>query len=159
MKSKSLLTVATCLILVIASCFTAGAYESTDAAPANQPDVTTQIIEDPESGVTIIDELIVQDSLTRSSSKTVTRKQTYIRNENTIAVIALTATFSYNGSSVSVTSKYVSQSTTYNGWKFSQTSLSSSGGTATLSGKLTKLLNPNVPISITITCDKNGNIS
>ena len=159
MKAKSFVTIATCLILVIASCFSVGAYDTYDTASFNQPDVITQVIEDPESGITIVDELIIQDTLTRSSSRTVTLKQTYTKNGNTIAVIAVTATFSYNGSTVSVTSKSVSQSTTYNGWKFTQNSLTSSGGTVSLSGKLTKLLNPTVPVNLSFTCDKNGNIT
>lgn len=159
MKTKSFIAVATCLLLLIASCFSAGALEPNGATSLEQPDVITQVIEDPESGITIVKEITIEDSLTRSSSRTVTTKQTYTRNGNTIAVIAVTATFSYNGSTVSVTSKSVSQRTTYNGWKFTQNSLTSSGGTVSLSGKLTKLLNPTVPVNLSITCDKNGNIT
>lgn len=40
-----------------------------------------------------------------------------------------------------------------------QTSFTSSGGTVTLEGKLTKLLILNDPFTMTLTCDKNGNIS
>ena len=151
---KKSITVLLCLLLALTCCFSAGA----SYVPVEPQSSSSQVWIDEDSGVTVIDELIVQD-LTRSSTKSVTRKQTYIKNDNTIAIITLTAEFSYTGSSVSVGSKSVSQCTTYNGWKFSQTSLSSSGGTASLSGKLTKFLNASVPVNISITCDANGNIT
>ena len=151
---KSFATLTLCLLLALTACFSAGAYDTATEAETT----TTQITTEDGSVITVIDELIVQD-LSRSSSKTVTRKRTFVKGDTTIGVIALTAEFSYTGSSVSVVSKRVSQSTTYNGWKFTQNSLTSSGGTASLSGKLTKFLNAQVPVEISITCDTNGNIT
>ncbi len=48
---------------------------------------------------------------------------------------------------------------TYNGWSYIQDSLTSSGGTVTLNGKLTKWLILSNSFTMTLTCDANGNIS
>lgn len=152
---KRAMTIILCFLMTTA-CFSAGAY---DASPAHES-VSTYTITETETndGITIIDELTV-DSNARSSSKKGTLTRTFKKNNNTIAVITLTATFSYNGSTVSVVSKSISQCDTYNGWSFTQNSLSSSGGTATLTGRLTKFLSSPVNVNMSITCDKNGNIT
>lgn len=104
------------------------------------------------------DTLVISPSFARTSERTGTKTRTFTYKGDTIAEISLTATFRYNGSSVSVVSKSVSDYTTYNGWSYQQSSLTSSGGTATLTGKLKKgLLNANVNFSIS--CDASGNIS
>lgn len=104
------------------------------------------------------EELIVQDQA-RTASKSANRTQTFKKSGVKIAEIGVTGVFRYDGSTVSVTSKIVSPKTTYDGWSFSQSSFTSSGGTIKLSGKLTKLLNTSVPVSITLSCDKDGNIT
>lgn len=76
-----------------------------------------------------------------------------------IAVIAFTATYRFDGTSVSVVEKTVTQTDTYGGWGYKQTLFSSSGGTVTLEGKLSKWLVFNNSISMSMTCDKNGNIT
>ena len=77
----------------------------------------------------------------------------------TIGIIAFQATFSYNGDSAYVTSKAVIQTDTYDGWSYKQTSFITTGNTVTLEGKLTKLLILNDPFTMSLTCDKDGNIS
>lgn len=151
---KRAMTIILCLLLTAASCFGASAY---DASPTSETQIT-QTVTETDSNITIIEELIVQENA-RSSTRSATRRQTFMKGDDTIAVIALSATFSYDGSSVSVVSKSVSQCDTYNGWSFSRNSLTSVGGTATLTGQLTKLLNRPVNVNISITCDKNGNVS
>ena len=109
-------------------------------------------------GVTVVDEIFASPQ-TRSSTKDYTWKRTYYYSSDKIAEIAVWGEFSYNGSTVSVVDKEVTQATTYNGWSFSQSSFTSSGGTIALSGKLTKFLSTSVSVSMTLSCDKNGNIS
>lgn len=72
--------------------------------------------------------------------------------------ITIHATFKFDGSGVKVISKEIVQCSTYDGWKFSQTGFTSSGGTVTLSGKLSKGLSSK-SISLSLSCDKNGNLS
>ena len=93
------------------------------------------------------------------TTKTYTRQETIVIDGTTIAVINLTATFSYDGNTVTVIAKEVTLSNTYNGWEYRQNMLTSNSGTVTLDAKLTKWLILNTNIHMSITCDKDGNIS
>ena len=86
------------------------------------------------------------------------KKSEYKSSGTTIATVTVTASFRYTGSSVSVVAKSYSK-TVYNGWKFSKSSFSASGGKVTLKGSLNKSGQGSVPVSISIACDKNGRIS
>ena len=111
-----------------------------------------------EDGTTIRDEIIVTSNA-RATDKTATRKKTLTKNDVVIGIIAFKATFRYDGSTVSVVSKSVTQTDTYDGYSYTQNSFTSSGGTVTLEGKLTKLLFITTSFSMSLTCDKNGNLS
>lgn len=111
-----------------------------------------------EDGTTVKDEIIVT-SHARSTDKTATRRQTFSRSDTVIGIIAFQAKFRYDGSTVSVISKSVTQTDTYDGYSYKQSSFTSSGGTVTLEGKLTKLLIFNTAFSMSLTCDKNGTLS
>lgn len=118
---------------------------------------TQQFVTD--DGITITQELIIQPQTRATYSTTASLKSTFTRSGATIAIIAITGTFKYTGTSVSVTSKSVSQKDTYNGWSFNQSSFTSSGGTIKLTGKLTKLLLSSTSFTMTLSCDKNGNLT
>lgn len=111
-----------------------------------------------DDGISAVDELIVYPQ-TRSSTQSYGRSKTFMNGDTKIAIIAFTGTFRYDGSTVSVVSKEVTQTDTYDGWSYSQSSFTSSGGTITLSAKLTKPLNSSIPFTMTLSCDKDGNIS
>lgn len=128
-----------------------------DTAPAAAQTVSTQTAV-LDNGWTVIEELTVSGQA-RTASRAATKTQTISDNGKTIAIIAVTGVFRYDGTTVSVTSKVISRKDTYEGWSFSQSSFTSSGGTITLTGKLTKPLNVAGSVNIKITCDKNGNIS
>lgn len=111
-----------------------------------------------ESGFSFYDTVAVLPTFGRMAERTGTKTRTFTYNGETIAEISLMATFRYNGSTVSVVSKSVSNYTTYDGWSYQQNSLTSSGGTATLIGKLKK--GPlSTSVNFSITCDASGNIS
>ena len=82
----------------------------------------------------------------------------YSYNGTWIATVTLYATFSYNGSTVSVTNAYATRSLA-SGWIYYNESLTKSGGTASLSASLTRNGYGTVPVALSLTCDKNGNIS
>ena len=109
-------------------------------------------------GLTVIDEITVY-SQARSTDKRAERKATIKDGDTVIAIIAFEAVFRYDGSSVSVVSKTVTQTNTYEGWSYKQKSFTSSGGTVTLNAKLTKLLIFNNSFTFTLSCDRSGNIS
>lgn len=111
-----------------------------------------------ENNIIVIDE-VIDHTNARSSTKAYERRKSFYDGETLIAVIAITGTFSYNGSTVSVLSKSVSQSSTYDGWNYKQSFFTSNSGTIALEGNLTKLIVLSIPISMTLSCDKNGNIS
>ena len=109
-------------------------------------------------GLVIIDE-VIEYTNARSANKTYERKKILTYDGTVVGIIAICGTFSYNGSTVSVVSKSVTQTSTYEGWSYKQNSFTSSGGTITLNAKLTKLLVMNIPFTMTLSCDKNGDIS
>ena len=111
-----------------------------------------------DNDITVIDE-VIEHSQMRSVSKGYTRQKTITSGDTVIAVIAIHGVFSYDGTTVSVVSKSVTQTDTYDGWSYKQNSFTSSSGTITLDAKLTKLLVLNISFTMTLSCDKNGNIS
>lgn len=147
---KRVLSIILCTILFASVSIPTYAAEQTEVIYCEET-----ILED---GTVLTDEIIVTSNA-RASQKTATRKVTVKKDDETIGIIAFKATFQYDGSSVSVVSKSVTQTDTYNGYSYSQTSFTSSGGTVTLSGKLTKYLIFTQSFSLSLTCDKNGNLS
>lgn len=111
-----------------------------------------------EDGIVVIDE-VIEHPQSRSNSKEYTRRKTLVKDDVVIAIISIHGSFQYDGSSVTVVSKSVTQTDTYDGWSYKQNSFTSSGGTITLSAKLTRLLVLNIPFTMTLSCDKDGNIS
>ena len=79
--------------------------------------------------------------------------------DTVIGIVTIQATFRYDGSTVSVVSKSVTQVETYEGWNYVQSSFTSSGGSVVLSAKLTKWIVLNTSFTMTLSCDKNGKIS
>lgn len=109
-------------------------------------------------GVVLVDEIVVYEHA-RATTKTATRTRTIKDDGVIIGVIAMKAIFRYDGSTVSVASKSITQTDTYEGWGYKQNSFTSSGGTVTLDVKLTKLIFLNIPFTMTLSCDEDGNIS
>lgn len=131
------------------------------AVPANAAETKTTLFHSEtlmENGILVIDELVAYPQ-TRSSTQSYERSKTFKSGDTTIAIIAISGTFRYDGNTVSVVSKTVSRTDTYDGWNYSQNSFTSSGGTITLKGKLTKTLVPSISFTMTLSCDKDGNIS
>lgn len=141
-----------CLIMVFPLTVSATPVESAEEAVIISETVTT------EDGFTFVDE-VIDISQARSADKDYIRRKTIYREDVLVAIIAFTVTFRYDGSSVSVVYKAVTQTDTYEGWRYKQNSFTSSGGTVTLDAKLTKLLIFNSPFTMSATCDANGNIS
>lgn len=111
-----------------------------------------------ENGITVIEEIVVYPQ-GRSTDKRADATRTFKDGDTVIAIITIEGVFRYDGSTVSVVSKSVTQADTYSGWSYKEKSFTSSGGTITLEGKLTKLLIFNNPFTMTLSCDENGNIT
>lgn len=146
--------------LALVLCFSLIISVSITTQAAEQGNVLLHQEIDLGNGLTVIDEVIECPQARTTYGKTVNRTRTFKDGDTVIAVIVFQATFHYDGTTVSVASKRVIQTDTYDGWHYKQTSFTSSGGTVTLSARLTKLLFIfNNPFTMSLTCDKNGNIS
>jgi hypothetical protein len=149
---KKILSVILSVLLCLAMCVPAFAADDLALGAADVVGSGEAL----EDGFTVEDELIVYGNA-RSTSKTASKVRTIKSGSTTVATITLTGTFSYTGSSVSVVSKSVTK-TLADGWSYTQSSLTTSGGTITLNGSVSKLL-LKYSFTLTLTCDKNGNIS
>ena len=101
---------------------------------------------------------IVDVSFARSAEKTFAQNWKIKNGSTVVANIEITATYYCDGRSVYVVSKTVSRADTYYGWSFTQNYLIAGGGTVTLSATLTKG-GKTMPVTLKMTCDKDGNIS
>ena len=147
---KKILTPIIAIILIVSMCPYAFAAEQGTEVFYQEIDLG--------NGIVIIDR-ITEYTNARATGKTATRTKEIRENGILIGAITLFGEFRYDGTSVSVLYTAVTRTDTYEGWSYRQNSLTSSGGTITLDAKLTKLLFLNIPFTITLTCDANGNIS
>lgn len=154
---KKIISIILCLAI-----FSIMVYPAYAAIPAQLETESNQIVLAKETR-SISSNINITDTITLISQtrSTITAS---MQREITVsgviaAIITIQGTFSYNGSSVSVISKSVTQTDTYNGWSYSQISFTSSGGTISLTGKVTKLLILSNTFTMSLSCDKNGNIS
>lgn len=111
-----------------------------------------------ENGLRAVETVTVYFS-GRASTVTADREMSLYDGDTLVAYIRFEATYRYDGSTVSVVSKSVTNTNTYDGWEYVQNSFTSSGGTVTLDAKITKWFIFNTPFSMTLSCDKDGNIS
>ncbi|MBE6982366.1 MAG: hypothetical protein E7437_08615 [Ruminococcaceae bacterium] len=75
-----------------------------------------------------------------------------------MAIIAMYVVFQYDGSTVRVVSKSMTQTDTYNGWSYEHNSYVTVGGKVTTKFYLSKSLYSQL-FSFSVTCDKDGNIT
>lgn len=146
------------MILVYALAISPYADTSPLPAPANCPGLTDCSVSTIENGYWFIDEMY-EYSTKENGTKTAEHRRNIYASNTLIATIAFRATFYYTGNYVTVVSKAVIQTDTFNGWNYSQISFIGSGGNVTLEGKLSKLLFIPNYFSMSLSCDVNGNIS
>lgn len=111
-----------------------------------------------ENGLRLVETITVYSNA-RASTVTAERNGSIYDGDTLVAYIRFVATFRYDGNTVSVVSKTVTNTDTYDGWDYVQNSFTSSGGTVTLNAKITKWFIFNTPFTMTFSSDKDGNIS
>lgn len=154
---KKFLVLILCILLLIQGIFAVSAADLSSEAPSGTLLYRQETVL--ENGLILIDE-VYEHTLPRSTDTVGGRTMTLCNSSGTVlGVIAFEAVFRYDGSTVSVVSKTVTQTDTYEGYSYKQSSFTSSGGTVTLTGKLTKLLIFNHSFTMNLTCDVNGNLS
>ena len=147
---KKFLAVLLSVVILIAGIPSVGAVEQGEQVFYNEYTL--------ENGLTVID-VVTISARTRSTNKSAFRERTFYDGDTRIAYIRFEAEFHYDGNTVSVVSKSVTHTNTYEGWNYVQNAFTSYGGTVSLNAKLTKWLILNTSFVMTLSCDKNGNIS
>lgn len=115
--------------------------------------------------VRTVNGLTIETEVVNISQNRATDVQTYqytntLKEDGTvIAVIVFTATFVFNGVTVGIMSKSVTRTDTYDGWTYDQISFTGANGTVTLTARLVKGLIRTDDFSMSIICDKDGNVS
>ena len=126
------------------------------AAPETYQEI--EIIHTEYGDIEMTTTLVIYDSPLRSSTKSAKKTQTFKSGSTVIGDVTLSATFGYDGSTAWVVSASGSN-TIGSGWSYKNESISKSGNTAKLTAQLTKLLLPNVNVTISMTCSPSGQIS
>lgn len=150
---KRILSLILCLAAVFSLTLPCAALADTAEPLAVYSEETTT-----EDGITVESTLTIYDQA-RSSTRKAVHEKKYTRLGTTLAIMEITATFRFDGSTVSVVSKSVSRKDTYDSWTYTQESFTSSGGTVTLKGTLSKPFNYTYVVKLTLSCDKDGNIT
>ena len=109
--------------------------------------------------------ITIEESPTRTTySKTSAKHYTYYSSENVAQwKVTLTGTYTYNGATSSCTAASASATVYKSSWSVASKSATHSGNQATGNYviKLALLLgqSTNVPVTLTMSCDKNGNLT
>lgn len=128
------------------------------AGAVQQTYETTEIIETELGSIEKTSVITVRDSLVRSNSKSADCADTYRYGGKVIAEVTLSATFGYDGKTAWVISASGSH-TTYDGWSYSGEKITKSGGSATLTAKLSKWSEGTANVNISLKCSPSGQIS
>ncbi len=108
---------------------------------------------------------ILENTMTRASgTKTATKRTKYVDSSNvTVWEVSVTGTFTYNGSTSTCTAASVAATSYTSNWKITSKSASKSGNKATAKATAKYYydgsLVTTVTKTVTLTCDKNGNLS
>lgn len=151
---KKLITILTTLTLLLNTAIVSNA--SAGAAEPCAPCGDTEIV-DLGDGYTVEYEITEINPNARASTKTYTKTATCKTADGVvIAIIKLTGTFSYTGSSATCT-RASSSYNMYQGWTYSNRSTTCSGNTAKTSARLSKDFY--VDVNVVLTCSNTGVIS
>lgn len=123
---------------------------------AENEKILASYTEDLGNGITAVVTITETESFARSAKKQSISKGYYF-GSTYIGAAALTAAFNYDGST-SRAVEAVGNGSGANGWSYSGQSTRTSGKTAYLTASFKKS-GKTVPVSLSLTCDANGNIS
>lgn len=145
---KKIFSCILCLALSFVLAFSCFAQESQT--------VLAQYTEELGNGITAIVTITESQSFARST-KTHTVKKQYYSSGEYAGTVALMAHFSYNGSTSSAASASGS-GIGANGWTYASQKTWTSGSSAYLTATLSKN-GTYIPVTLSLTCDANGNVS
>lgn len=120
--------------------------------------VLSQSFEDLGNGCYFIETIYVPAIQSYSNTKTGTKTAQYIASGTTIYTISVTGTFTYDGSTSNATSASGSIVTYVDGVTINSRRAYTSGSSAIATGSVT-YNGATLQKTVTLTCDKNGNLS
>lgn len=146
---KKLISTLMALALVLSLCL----------VPTSAHELEKTTVIDLGNGITVETTTTVYDTLLRSSTQKASSTSRFKNNGELIATVTLTATFGYDGSLAWVVSASGSH-TVESGWRYQNQDISNSGGTSNLTAEIKSTTGLGVvPVDITLTCTKDGDIS
>lgn len=125
------------------------------------PDKVTTTVTDLGNGITVESTIFVEEEFTPFSLMSTikaTKQDVYKCSGSQIATVSITASFGYDGSSSWVNSASVTKSVS-SGWTYSNESITTSGGTATVTALLKKTGIMTINVDTYISCSPDGEIS
>lgn len=145
---KKLVSFALCVMMLCAAALPAG------AAPSDDQNISVTVSED--GRLEIITVLELSNSVLRTSRTA--HKTSYVNYDGErVAEVTLSATFGYDGNEAWV-EESESDYETYDGWRYGSERIRESGGTVSLSAKLSHATEGTVPVNISMTCSPDGTI-
>ena len=141
-------------LLMCAAMFCCAALPA-QAYAAAAPEV--EVIRTEHGDFTVETVLTVYPALSRAQTARADKVQTVKYGGEVIAEVTLSATFGYDGDEAWV-EEAEGDSVTYDGWRYGSERIRDSGGTVTLSAKLSHATEGTVPVDISMTCSPDGTI-
>lgn len=145
---KKLVSFALCVMMLCAAALPA------EAAQSDDQNISVTVSED--GRLEIITVLELSNSVLRTSRTA--HKTSYVNYDGErVAEVTLSATFGYDGDEAWVV-EAEGDSVTYDGWRYGSERIRESGGTVSLSAKLSHATEGTVPVNISMTCSPDGTI-
>lgn len=152
---KRIVSIVICLILVISTCsISVAALESKDSDQI----AVCQTVEHVGNGCYYIETIYIPTIQPYRGSKTGTKVAEYITSGTTIFTLSVTGTFSYDGSTATATSASGALATHVPNATINSRRAYTSGASACAFGSVS-YNGATLQKTVTLTCDKNGNLS
>lgn len=124
----------------------------------NQQIIISQTVQDLGNGNYFVETIYVPNVQLYSNSKTGTKTAEYIASGTTIYTISVTGTFTYDGITSDATSALCAIATHVSGASILSRNAYTSGASAIASGSIS-YIGVTLQKTVTLTCDKDGNLS
>lgn len=149
-------------IIALLICFfilgSATAIPATAESPESQQIVVKQTVEDLGNGLLYVETIYIPAVQTFSSAKTGTKVAQCINGSTTIYTISVTGTFTYDGTTSDATSSTCNMATYVESAKILDCYSYTSGPSACAFGSVS-YNGATLQKTVTLTCDKDGNLS
>ncbi len=151
---KKLFSILVCFLLVVTTVFLPVSAQAAE----NEQIIISQTVEFISEDCYFVETIYVPSTQTYSNTKTGTKVAECISSGTSIFTISVTGTFTYNGTSAQATSASGSISALVSGVTLNSRRAYTSGASACAFGSV-NYNGVTLQKTVTLTCDKNGNLS